>query len=116
MNKIVKTLRLSKKEYYITHLMLINPILPIKLSKKEAEVLAHFMMLEGDLKIMPFCYTGRQKIKDELSLSNGGLSNYMRAFREGNFVYEDKNKIEKILPILYPDSAHQEYNFRIIHE
>ena len=49
MSIIRKALKLKKEEFYKKHLLIINHILPVQMTNKEAEVLAAFMSLEGEL-------------------------------------------------------------------
>ena len=116
MNIIRKTLVLSKEEYYKKHLLLINHILPIQMTPKEAEVLAAFMCLEGDLSEDPFSTSGRKIVRERLGISAGGLGNYLDQLKTKGFVYEKLSrgfKILSILPVLVPDKDVQGYQFKL---
>ena len=92
MKIIRKALKLSKEDYYAKHLLIINPILPKQLTPKEAETLAAFMALEGDLATMPFSTTGRSIVRKKMGISAGGLGNYLRDLKEKGFIYEENDE------------------------
>ena len=56
---IRKALKLKKEEYFKKHLLIINHILPVQMTNKEAEVLAAFMSLAGELANYLFSTSGR---------------------------------------------------------
>lgn len=110
---IKKTLSLDKDKYYETHLSIINGVLPIRLTPMEITVLAAFMALDGDIVNNDrFCTSARKIVKDKLSLSDGGLGNYLKTFRTRGFI-RNKDGKEIIFPILVPDSNEQEYSFKL---
>jgi len=112
MSIIRKTLRLNREEYYKKHLLIINHILPVQMTPKEAEVLAAFMSLEGDLAEDPFSTTGRKIVRSKLGISAGGLGNYLDKLKKKQFILESGN-ILKILPILIPENNNQGYEFKL---
>ena len=109
MKVISKSISLDSYNYYKKHLYIINPLLPIQLTDKEIEVLASFMSLTGDLSKDPFSTTGRKIVMERLSLSAGGLSNYLRQLKEKGFLVDNK-----IIPILIPENSVQLYSFKLI--
>lgn len=111
---IVKVLNLSRKEYFETHLAIINPLLPTQMTKSEIVVLAKFISLTGDIANDRFGTSARKIVMQDLGLSSGGLGNYLKAFKDKDLIYMKENTIE-ILPILFPkDNKIQEYMFRLI--
>lgn len=112
MHVIKKTLRLNKKEYYEKHLLIINNVLPIQMTPKEAEVLAAFMSLEGDIARDPFGTSGRKIVREQVGISQGGLGNYLEQLKSKGFIYE-KEKVLMILPILMPQKDIQGYQFKL---
>ncbi len=113
---IRKTLSLGKNEYYETHLLIINGVLParLKLTPMEVKVLAAFMALEGDvINTDRFCTSARKIVKNKLDLSDGGLGNYIKSFREKRIIVK-QGEIEVIIPLLIPEADQQEYNFKLI--
>ena len=112
MKIINKTLKLDRAEYYKKHLLLINQILPIQMTQKEAEVLASFMSLEGDIASNPFGTTGRKIVRGRMNISAGGLGNYLKELKEKRFIREEE-KVYTILPILIPASKEQGYQFKL---
>jgi DNA-binding MarR family transcriptional regulator len=112
MNIIKKSLRLSRGDYYTKHLLIINHILPIQMTPKEAEVLAAFMSLEGDLADDPFSTTGRKIVRERVGISAGGLGNYLDQLKEKGFILE-VDKVLSILSILIPEKKVQGYQFKL---
>ena len=112
MKIISKSISLDSYNYHKKHLYIINPMLPIQMTDKEIEVLSAFMSLSGDLSKDPFSTTGRKIVKDKLSLSFGGLGNYLRGLKNKGFIIE-KDKLE-ILPVLIPEPKVQYYNFKLL--
>lgn len=110
---IKKILKLSKEDYYKKHLLLINPLLPEHLTTKEAEVLAAFISLEGDIAKDPFGPTGRKIVMEKCSIKPGGLGNYLRALESKKFIIADEKLKFKILPMLIPDPKSQIYQFKL---
>jgi hypothetical protein len=112
MEIIKKALQLNREEYYKKHLLLINHILPIQMTPKEAEVLAAFMSLQGDISREPFGTSGRKIVREKLGISAGGLGNYLEQLKNKKFIYGDEKNI-KILPILIPNEKVQGYQFKL---
>jgi DNA-binding MarR family transcriptional regulator len=113
MNIIRKILRLNKEEYYKKHLLIINHLLPIQMTPKEAEVLAAFMSLEGDIANDPFGTSGRKIVKNKLGISAGGLGNYLDQLKKKEFILTRDDSSLYILPILIPDRDIQGYQFKL---
>ena len=109
---IRKALKLKKEDYFKKHLLIINHILPVQMTNKEAEVLAAFMSLEGDIANDPFGTSGRKIVKERVNISSGGLGNYLDQLKSKKFIYEEEGKL-KILSILIPEKKVQEYQFKL---
>lgn len=106
---------LSEEEYYKKHLQIINPLLPKQLTQKELEVLAGFMALDGDIvKKDRFGTTARKIIKDRLSLSDGGLGNYLKALKEKSFIFKNEFNVLEAQSMLFPEKDWQGYQFKIV--
>lgn len=114
MENIRKSLELPKQEYYETHLSLINCILPIKMTPMEIKVMASFMALDGNIVRDRFGTTGRKIIREQHELSYAGLGNYIKAFKDKEFIIEERNGEYKIIPLLFPEKKMQYYSFRLI--
>jgi hypothetical protein len=112
MEIIRKALKLSREEYYKKHLFLINHILPIQMTPREAEVLATFMSLEGDISRDPFGTSGRKIVREKLNISSGGLGNYLEQLKSKGFII-DKEKELSIISILIPEKKVQGYQFKL---
>jgi len=113
---ISKTLKLSPDDYYRVHMELINPILPVKLSPKEIEILSIFMSFTGTLAENRFCTTGRKMVRDKLFLSHQSLSNYIINLTKKGFIKEEEDESDNLtlLPILFPNDKEQVYLLKII--
>ena len=111
---IKKILKLERKEYFKKHLLIINHILPTQMTKREADVLAEFLSLEGELAKDPFSTTGRKIVMRETGIKPGGLGNYLDQLKEKNFILENPETKElTILPILRPSDKEQLYQFKL---
>lgn len=108
MKPLIKSLTLSDKEFFITHIHIVNALLPVKLSQKEIEVLAVFMSFTGTLAQDRFSTTGKKMVKEILNLSPQSLWNYIKSLKEKKLVYPNgQNKLE-IMPILFPQNRNQQ--------
>lgn len=115
MSIITKTLKLSRRDFYKKHLLIINHILPVQMSTKQAEVLAAFISLEGVLGEHKFSTLGRKLVMEELGLDPGGLGNYLRFFTKNGYITRDiETKEYKITSILIPNDKEQLYQFKLI--
>lgn len=113
MKIIKKQLFLPTNEYYITHLSLINPLLPVKLTPKEIEVMAIFMSFTGDLELDRFGTTGKALVRQRLNLSHPGLANYMKSLLTKGFIRRENGNLQ-ILPILHPEKDFQLYQIKLV--
>lgn len=109
MKEIKKTLTLDRTQYYEKHLAIINPMLPVRMTQKEIEVLASFMSLTGDIAKDRFGTTARKIIMEKHNISSSGIVNYLRSLREKQFINGDK-----IHPILFPEEDEQIYKFKLV--
>lgn len=113
MKDIKKLVKLDKKNYYETHLNLVNCILPVKMTPREVEILAAFMSLEGNIAQYRFGPSAKKIIMKDLGLSPAGLSNYMGSLFQKGFILK-QGDIVSILPLLFPESTEQVYMFKLI--
>lgn len=109
MKVIKKAVSLASFEYYLLHLNIINNFLPIKISVKEMEILACYMMIDELIRFEP---KGRRLVKEKLNLSDGGLSNHMRSIKNKGLIINLEGE-DIIIPILFPDLVSQYYQFKI---
>ena len=100
---------LSPIEYYKTHLTIINPLLPVKLTPKEIELLSYFMLLNGSISKDRFGTTGKRMVRDRMKISAASMSNYMKSLINKGFINDNE-----ILNILYPDYTEQLYQFKLV--
>ena len=114
MEVIKKALDLQEDKYYITHLSIINPMLPVHLTPKEIEVLAAFMTLKGDIaNVDRFATSCRKIVKSRLELSDGGLGNYIKSLKEKGFIRVSEEEILYIPKFLFAEEKEQGYMFKI---
>ena len=114
MHIVQKAIKLSKYDYYEKHLLIINNVLPVQMTPKEAKVLAAFISLEGDIATNPFGTTGRKLVRERLGLSSGGLGNFLDQLKKKGFLRESEDKEITILPVLVPSKdGVQGYQFKL---
>ena len=112
MKQIKKLLKLPKKEYYETHLSIINCLLPVKMTPMETKVIAAFMSLEGDIAQHRFGPSAKKIIMQELDLSPAGLSNYIRSLLSKGFL-EKRADMINFFPVLIPEPDEQFYLLKL---
>lgn len=116
MSVIQKSLKLNVKEYYTTHLNIINSIFPKRLTDKEIEILSEFMSLDISITGVDMFNTyARKIIKENLKMSSGSLSNHLKSMLDKDFLTKDKitNRIS-VREFLLPNENWQGYQFKII--
>lgn len=117
MGIIKKIISVPREQYFIQHLSIINPMLPVKLTPKEIEVLGSFMSLKGDIvEEDRFGTTCRKIVKERLSLSDGGLGNYIKTLKDKGFIYVSNEGNLTIQEVLLADENNQSYLFKIVEE
>ena len=115
MEIIQKAIKKTGAEYYIKHLGIINPFLPLELTPKEREVLGTFMSLEGETaKRDRFGTSFRKDVKAALNLSDGGLGNHLGALQNKGAIYKELDGTLHIKDYLFPEEGEQKYQFRLI--
>ena len=108
---------LTGANYYIHHLSIINPFLPVEITPKEREVLGHFMSFKGELaENNRFNTEFRKIVKDALKLSDGGLSNHLTSLKKKGAIKEELTGAITIAAILLPEERQQFYQFKITQE
>jgi len=116
MKTIQRILNLSKEDFYIKHLTIVNLLLPTHLTNKEIEILAAFMSLDKNLiEEDMFNTVARKKVMGKLGLSPGGLSNHLKSIIDKKVL--DRNTITNritIKPYLLPHEPVQGYQIKII--
>lgn len=118
MKPITKFLKLPRVGYYEAHLSIINGLLPVRITPKEIEVLARFMSFNGEFADDRFGTSARKRVKEEMNISDSGLSGYLRILKDKGFIQftPDNPKDLSINPILVPDPDSQEYRFLLSNE
>lgn len=115
MKIISKALKqLGEEKYYLKHLQIINQLLPVTMTNKETEVLAAFLSLGGDIvKKDRFGTTARKIVMDKLSLSPGGLGNYMKQLNNKGFIFKNEYNVFEVRDFLFPEEDNQGYQIKI---
>jgi hypothetical protein len=105
---------LNTHDYYIKHLQIINPFLPLQLTPTEIEVLAAFMSLDGEVAEKDrFGTSMRKQVKSQLdNMSAGGMSNHLRHLLDKGAIFKDNGQLT-IRPFLFPEEDGQGYQFKI---
>lgn len=107
---------IGNDKYYVKHLEIINPLLPdqSRMTDKELEVLACFMSLQGDLvNKNRFNTVARKEVMSRLSISSGGLGNYLKSFKDKNLIFKNEYDVLEIRPFLLPEEDSQGYQIKI---
>ncbi len=112
MKPITKTINVNPEDYLITHLRIVNSVLPIRLSEKQLCVLSAFMEFKGELSDDIFGTTSRKIIKKKLNLSDANLSNYIKSFIESGFVKNTGGRYE-VRDVLKANEDNQVYQFKV---
>ena len=113
MANIVKVLKLETLDFYKTHLSIINCLLPIKLTPKEIEVLALFMLYDEYLTEDKFGKKVKKLIREKLQITHQGLSNYISSLINKKMLSITDEKM-KILPFVMPEEGEQSYMIKIV--
>lgn len=113
MANIVKVLKLETLDFYKTHLSIINCLLPVKLTPKEIEVLALFMLYDEYLADGKFGKKVKKLIREKLQITHQGLSNYISSLINKKMLSITDEKM-KILPFVMPEEGEQSYMIRIV--
>ena len=107
-------LNLSRLDYFVKHLSIINPFISIELTPKEREVLGAFMSFQGDMADKDrFGTTFRKEVKKQLKMSDGGLGNHLIALKKKEAITEGLNGTLVVPSYLFPHEGHQFYQFKI---
>ena len=110
-------LGLKGAQYYVYHLSIINPFLPVELTPKERQVLGTFMSFKGELAEKDkFGTTFRKEVKSILGMSDGGLSNHLASLKAKGAIKEEEDGQIQISVILLPEEGQQNYQFKIVQE
>jgi hypothetical protein len=113
MQEIRKVLVLDRRSYYVTHLSLLNCLLPVTMTPMEVNVLAEFLALEGEITTYRFGPTARKVVMQELHLSPSGLSNYMRTLTDKGFLENDDGVLTVVATML-PEPLEQFFRVRLL--
>lgn len=103
-------------DYYIKHLNIINPFLPVQLTPKEMEVLGAFMAFKGEIAEQDrFGLSFKKIVKQKLNQSDGGLSNHLTSLKnKGAILVGELDGKLSIRDFLFPEEGRQMYQFVII--
>lgn len=111
---IKKSLKLGPSDYFLTHLRLINAVLPIRMTEREMLVLAAFMQMGS------FNSKSKKGVRSSLGLKPANLSNYLKSLVKKGFVRsyidEEAHRQYDFRDILLIDRSKQIYQFALINE
>lgn len=116
----MKVLQISKSlepyEYYYTHLSIINPILPKKLTEREVEVIAMFLSLPNEMTGVDMFNTYARKVARERlnNMSIGSLSNHLRSLQDKGFIQKEEltNRLY-FSQVIIPNENTQGYQIKL---
>ncbi len=110
---IIKELSLRGKDFYSVHLEIINPLLPVKLTVKEIDVLSVLLHFSNTQALQEaFKNNFRKYLRDILFMSSASLYNYMQSLQKKGALLDNKGTVNDLL---IPSNT-QEYRFRIKRE
>jgi len=113
MKVIQKGFELSKKEYYKTHLKIVNSIFPINITDKEIDILSEFLSIPNEIDNKNvFNSLARKRVVDILGLTKCGMSNHLKNMKNKGFLKKDGEHLI-IVPGILPDLNMQGYNFKL---
>lgn len=106
---------LNNEDFIEKYLQIIHLLLPVQLDKKEIDVLSSFLSLDKSITEDDMFNTfARKKVKDKLSLSSAGLSNYLRTLIDKAYLLKNKQTgTIKVNPIIIPKSNDYEFIINI---
>lgn len=111
-----KTLHLSPIDYYTFHLTMVNTLFDPKLTLKEVEILAEFMVLDKSITSVDMFNTyARRIVREKLDISFSSLSNCLSCVRKKGYLH--KNEITGIMSLdklLLCDDKMQGYQFKAV--
>ena len=104
---------LSPEKYYMKHLEIITPFLPVQLTAKEIEVLGWFMSFDETKVLKRFDSQYRKIVKENVKLSNSGLSGHLLNLKNKGAIKEELSGELTIKEVLFPTEGIQMYQFKI---
>lgn len=113
--QIKKSIKVSHTDYFVKHLQIINPFLPIQLTPKELEVLGVFISLKGELANDRFGTTARKLVMEKTDISPGGLGNYLKSLKQKGFIFKRDGALF-VIPIVLPTKGKQTYEFTVLNQ
>ncbi|MGL6063663.1 MAG: hypothetical protein ACRC0V_05210 [Fusobacteriaceae bacterium] len=115
---LTKELKTTKDNYYKHHFSIINTFLPKQTSRKEIEIIANFLSLDTSItEENMFNTISRNKVKEKMAISDGGLSNHLKSLKSKGIIVRNKETgFLEISKFLLPAEKEQNYNIRLITE
>lgn len=113
MRIIQKRLVVDRKDYYLIHLNIINPMLPSHMTPMEMKALAAFMAVEG-FDGDRFTAAPRRMVKEQLGLTTKSLCNHLSSLVAKGYLRRDVERRTLVIhPALIPDPKMQGYQFKL---
>ena len=114
MSKISKTITVKNKlDYYKNHPEIINPMLPVKLTPKELDIMAGFLELDNDARYDRFGPQAKKVVRNQTGISHSGMSNYIKSLIDKGFLVQNEVGVLRIRKILVPSEGNQSYEFKL---
>lgn len=101
--------------YYLANIYFAMAFVKEKLTTKEAEVLAAFMVARDEFDYA-FSTEARKYVQEKLGISKAGLSNYIKYIIGKGYIYKDDKGQYKIRESLVPARVGQQYSFVIVNK
>ena len=107
-NLLTKSIKVKPKDFYRSHLNIVNAILPEdkKLTKPELSLLSVVIAYSNDyFKENPFCTEARRAIRKELEISHQTLTNRINTLLDKSILYVKDEVIKVQESILINDTV-----------
>lgn len=111
---INKRIEKQGSKYYLQHLEIINPIIPVKMTAKEMEILAEFMNFDGVIGKNRFGSTARKIVREVCQVSSANLSNYIKSLITKGYIIKDESGLLSIRDFIVPENNSQTYTFKLV--
>ena len=110
---IRKEVILKGKDFFSTHLEIINPLLPVHLTKNEIKILSLLLEYNNDKALKENYSNYRNYIRKSINITSQSLYNYIAGLvNKGAILDKDTGEVNMLL---IPNNR-EEYFFRLIRE
>ena len=94
---IKKDITIDIKDFPKAHLLLINNLLPNRLTEQEIDTLAAFINLDKDVVTVSglFGTISRKQVRDKVGLKSAAhLGNIIKSLKKKNYIYEEDGELK----------------------